>query len=68
MFASLMYPMSKTNISVETVIGSPTIIIKLLGKHSITSTKGLVEEGKLFRNGDTSMNYSVCKNDSEDYF
>lgn len=67
MFASLMYPMSKTNISVETVIGSPTIIIKLLGKHSITSTKGLVE-GKLFRNGDTSMNYSVCKNDSEDYF
>lgn len=48
MFASLMYPMSKTNISVETVIGSPTIIIKLLGKHSITSTRGLVEEGKLF--------------------
>lgn len=65
MFASLMYPMSKTNISVETVIGSPTIIIKLLGKHSITSiTRGLVEEGKLFRIGDTSMNYSVCKNDS----
>lgn len=40
MFASLMYPMSKTNISVETVIGSPAIIIKLLGKHPITSTGG----------------------------
>lgn len=64
MFASLMYPMSKTNISVETVIGSPAIIIKLLGKHPITSTGGLVGEGKLFRIGDTSMNYSVCRNDS----